>query len=267
MRTWLWSGHSFEAGAALPITDRGVRYGMSLFESFPVMDCEPLFLAEHLLRIEESAAQCGWPLPAALLATVGSFIRVNVLHGFVRLYITAGDGTPADPVTAPRAFLMVEERAVSNLEPYKVRISPSMHAPLMDGLKSGNYWYNVQQYQEGLRQGYQETLLFNEHAELISATMANVFMVFGSAIRTPAKACGCRAGVVRQWVMKNFEVSECSLFPEDMNTVCEVFLTSSWHGIIPVGSLQGRDLPQNQVTRVVRERYQAAVAGMLPPAG
>ena len=260
MKAWQWHGHEFVRSETVPITDRGFRYGMALFESLRVRQGEPLFLDEHLCRLREACAQRHFPIAEEALAAVGNALRRAGEDGFARIYITGGDGMAASPPEACRVYVMLEERARSAHEAFHVGLSPELHQPLFGGLKTGNYWLNIDVLQRGYQHGKQEMLLFNEHAELISACMANVFLVHGETLSTPSHACGAREGVVRAWVKERRRVRERSLFAEDVKTASEVFITNSWLGVMPVNEVEGRTLPSHTVAEALREEYEAKVA-------
>ena len=79
-------------------------------------------------------------------------------------------------------------------------------------------------------------------AELVSACMANVFVVRDDRISTPARSSGARAGVIREWVIGRRKVEERRLRREDVVNADEIFLTSSWIGVRPVATVEGRPL-------------------------
>ncbi|MGH8046983.1 MAG: hypothetical protein ACREKL_07030, partial [Chthoniobacterales bacterium] len=54
----------FIAGAGLPLTDRGFRYGMSVFETIAIRESAPLLLDAHLARLTESATAAGFNPPS-----------------------------------------------------------------------------------------------------------------------------------------------------------------------------------------------------------
>ena len=47
MKSWLWNGSAFEPATGVPISDRGFRHGMSLFESARVWDGAIEFWPQH----------------------------------------------------------------------------------------------------------------------------------------------------------------------------------------------------------------------------
>ena len=260
MNTRRWNGSTFEPCESLPITDRGFRYGMALFESIRIRRARPLFLCEHLDRLRAACADRAFPLPEPALGAVAPLLARQP-DGMARLYVTAGDGAHfTDQVSESRILVLCEARPDPVPEPCSLALSGELFHPPFGGLKTANYWANIDALQRARRSHHDEALLFNEHSELVSAATANVFVVRGGQISTPALACGARAGVTRAWVMGQVRVRECSLFLEDLQQADEIFLTSSWYGIRPAGLLAGRSLPSRAVSDRLARAYEAAIA-------
>ncbi|MCX6967908.1 MAG: aminotransferase class IV [Verrucomicrobia bacterium] len=237
---WLWNGSKFAPDNRIPVSDRGFRYGMALFESLALRDGGVEFLDAHLARLESACSQCGWPLNPTVLKCAGE--RLNQMAGpaFARIYVTAGEGGPCDPVTAPQVVLFVEPRSAPSPEPSRVGVHREPFLPLLGGLKTANYWANLAALQAARATGCDEALVFNPRGELISACMANVFVVLEGRLVTPPISSGARAGVVREWVMARRAVIERPISREELSRVSGCFLTSSWTGVKPVAMLDGR---------------------------
>jgi 4-amino-4-deoxychorismate lyase len=95
---------------------------------------------------------------------------------------------------------------------------------------------------------------------LISACMANVFVVHRTTVRTPALPCGARDGVIREWVSRETRVKQGSLFVQDLQTADEVFLTNSWLGLRSVGRIGDHDLPSRAVCERLAIAYDQATS-------
>jgi branched-subunit amino acid aminotransferase/4-amino-4-deoxychorismate lyase len=244
-RAWVWSGEGFSESLAIPVTDRGFRYGMSVFESFPVRNGVALFLSEHLARLRHACTATGLSAPHEALAQCESVLKQG-RDGFGRIYITAGDGPVTGACDHGRVLLMVESRepipARVYHRGYDLALHSGGHAPLFGGLKTGNYWANLKAFQEGVAAQHNETLLFTPAGHLISACMANVFLVRDGLLQTPDLSTGARPGVVREWIMRRGDVRESLITRADIEAAEEIFLTSSWLGIMPAASLEGRTL-------------------------
>lgn len=243
MQVWTWTPTNFESCDCVPVSDRGFRYGMAVFESVRIFKGVPLFWEDHLRRLRQACDDREFPVETAVFSAAAAKLRENGRDGFARIYVTAGDGSVAAPAEHPRIFLILEDRPRPSLTSYKLGMPSDCHQPIFGGLKTANYWPNIDLLQRALHSGEQESLLFNENAELVSACMANVFIVKDGEVRTPALPCGARDGVTRRWVIGQTGARECSLFLDDVRQADELFLTNSWIGVMPVSELDRRELP------------------------
>ena len=62
MKSWHWTGNQYEPCDSVPITDRGFRYGMSVFESVRVSRGEPEFFEQHIARLLSACAEREFPI-------------------------------------------------------------------------------------------------------------------------------------------------------------------------------------------------------------
>ncbi len=237
----LWKAGNFTPCEAIPLSDRGLRYGMAFFESLAVRNGKVEFLSAHLERLQSAASTHHWPVdPAAWKAVESALLSLaGDRPFFARLWLSAGDGGPNSPVTAPRLVCYGEERSLTPpLAPYHLRESPLPYLPMPGGWKRSTYWPNLHAWEEARSHGADEALLFSPAGELISAAMANLFARIDGQWLTPPVSSGARRGVIREWVMGQLNVSERPLLRGDLLHLEECFLTSSWHGILPVATLQ-----------------------------
>lgn len=256
---WIWNGEEFAICDSIPLTDRGFRYGMSVFESLPVRNNNPLFLPSHYERLRHACAQTGFVNALPPLEDFDVLLRGISFDAFARIYVTAGDGSISAQATADgRVVVFAEPRTAREKygdEAYKLALHPTPAIPLLGGLKTANYWANLLALQKARQRGYDESLLFNTNGDLISACMANVFVVRQGRIKTPAADIGARAGVIREWVMRRRPVAQGRVTAEDIENAGEIFLTSSWLGVMPVAALEGRELPSRSVAEQLRVEY------------
>jgi branched-subunit amino acid aminotransferase/4-amino-4-deoxychorismate lyase len=241
--SWLWSDGVFISSASVPLSDRGFRYGMSVFESLRVTRGLAEFQEQHLARLRQACAEREIAVPDAALDATEELLRGAGRSGFARIYVTAGDGAPSETADAPRVFVLLEDRTPPGPDDsWEITLhEESYHAPF-GGLKTANYWFNADAFAMARRRGFDETLLFNDRAELVSASMANVFILRDNKLSTPHRSTGTRTGVIREWVMKRRKVTERRLRREDVVNADEIFLTNSWIGVMPVATVEGRPL-------------------------
>jgi 4-amino-4-deoxychorismate lyase len=242
VHSWLWSNGAFAPGALLPVTDRGFRYGMSVFETVRIFNGSPGFLAPHLDRLQSATRTCGFTPPLDALSALPEFLTQLPGTGVARVYVTAGDGAPEAPASQCRTVVLFEPRDPALPAAYAVHYAPLLHLPPFGGLKTANYWSNLEALRQARRLGAQECLLFRPDGRLTGAAMANVFVKTPEGWFTPSLQCGARDGVVRGWTLARLRVKEAPVTREMLETASSMFLTSSWLGLMPVASLEERPL-------------------------
>lgn len=106
-----------------------------------------------------------------------------------------------------------------------------------------------------------EALLCNERGEIASGACTNVFWVRGKSIYTPSPEAGCRAGVIRGWILGRATVIEGRFPLSALDDAEEIFLTNSWIGVMPVNRYLGRAFPVGPVARRLRKELETALHG------
>lgn len=253
--SWLWEDRRFVSATSVPLSDRGFRYGMSVFESLRVTRGEAEFFDKHRTRLVQACAEREIALDESALDQMPTLCAAGARSGFARIYVTAGDGAPSAPAEEPRVLVFIEDRTPPGPDDvWEITLhDESYHAPF-GGLKTANYWFNCDALARARRRGFEEALLFNDRAELVSACCANIFLVHDDRLLTPPRSSGCRAGVIREWVSDRRKVEERRLRREDVVNADEIFLTNSWIGVMPVATVEGRPLgPRSLGPRLAAE--------------
>ena len=242
MKSWLWTGSGYSSATSVPITDRGFRYGMALFETVRVWDGRVEFWEQHRQRLYSSCVDREFPIDERTLWGIADILETAGVNGVARIYVTAGDGGPSSPAKAPRIFVLLEAREAEKEDCWEIGFHDEPYRSQFGGLKTANYWFNVDALAAAKERKLDEALLFNDFAELVSACCANVFLVNNDRIFTPSRGSGCRVGIMRDWVVKRRKVEERRIRREDVVNADEIFLTNSWIGVMPIATLEGRPL-------------------------
>lgn len=242
MKSWLWTGSEYSSATSVPISDRGFRYGMALFETVRVWDGRIEFWEKHRQKLYASCVDRDFPLDEKTLWGIAEILETADINGVARVYVTAGDGGPSSPVKEPRIFVLLEARDAEKEDCWEIGFHDEPYRAPFGGLKTANYWFNADALASAKARKLDEALLFNDFAELVSACCANVFLVRDEHIFTPSRGSGCRVGIMRDWVIKRRKVEERRIRREDVVNADEIFLTNSWIGIMPIATLEGRPL-------------------------
>ncbi|MEA2468675.1 MAG: branched-chain amino acid aminotransferase [Thermoleophilaceae bacterium] len=228
------------AEATIPVVDEGFIRGDGVFEVIRVYDGRPYKLAEHLDRLERSAAnlRLGWDVPrakleeesAALLSDRGG----SEFDGALRLVLTRGG----------RRLLLTEQ--VPSGPPAGARVGFVTFAPtrILDGVKSLSYAANMLAGRLARERGFDEALLVTPHGRVLEAPTASVFWVDERGdLCTPPLEDHILASITRQRVMALTEVRECHATTDDLLAAREAFLASTLREVGPVRAVEDRELP------------------------
>ena len=120
-------------------------------------------------------------------------------------------------------------------------------------IKSTSLLGNVLHYQQGVEQGNQETLLFNDHNELTEASSCNAFIVKNGSVITPPLDHQKLPGITRQILIDilrndgNISVEERAVTMDEVAEADEVWITSSSREIAPVIAIDSVPVGDGQV--------------------
>jgi branched-subunit amino acid aminotransferase/4-amino-4-deoxychorismate lyase len=258
VHAWTLVEGSFREGADVPISDRGFRYGMSVFETVAVRNGRMLFLEEHLAALSAACKAAGFQ--AATVLPVSEL--VDLPDGLLRIYVTAGDGLTGSALHQ-RTFAYFEPvefpEPVEITRGFRLGVTPAPFVTVLGGWKTGNYWPNVRALSLARENGFDETLIVNIERVVISAAMANVFFLIEGILQTPAADLGVRQGIVRQWITRMTSVREGRLSLDNISAAEECFLTNSRLGVMPVSHIAGRPLPDRSIGEALAKLYRERI--------
>lgn len=125
------------------------------------------------------------------------------------------------------------------------------------GLKSLCWQLNRLALSRAERSGAFEAILVNERGHLAEGARSNLVVALPEGVFTPPEEDGCLPGTVRRRLLERREIVERSLVPSDLERAREILLTNSLVGVLPVGRMNGREIPVGDVAR----RLRSAVEG------
>jgi branched-chain amino acid aminotransferase len=267
MKVWI-DGRVVDASEArVPVTDHGLLYGDGIFEGIRIYDRQVFRLDDHLKRLAAGASAIGLELPVdrggiakIVLETARAF---GEDEAYLRLVVTRGEGSlGVDPTTChnPRLFCIAAK--IDIFTPARVQagidlVTVSVRRPALDALdprvKSLNYLNSALAKREAKLRGADEGLILNAAGKVAEASVANVFIVRDGALVSPPPSDGSLDGITRDSVMQigvslEIDTREESLSRIDLLRADEVFLTGSGARIVPVASLDGQPIGENDVS-------------------
>lgn len=247
-----------EPSQTIAADDRGFQYGDGLFETALLTDGRVRFLDDHLQRLFSGCARLGiTPPPKETLLREIEQVTTAVERGVLKIIVTRGAGgrgyRPADTLISTRvvalhAFSDVPQRAL-RLRWCDIRLGRNAR---LAGIKHLNRLEQVLAQSEWREGEADEGLMLDTEGEVVCATSGNVFVVRDGALMTPdLRFCGVR-GVMRAQVLKaaaklRLAISEEPLWPHDVETASEVFITNAVRGIRSAASLDSLQWSETSV--------------------
>jgi branched-chain amino acid aminotransferase len=132
---------------------------------------------------------------------------------------------------------------------------------------TGSYLNSSMAKMEANDHGYAEAILLNEVGNVCEGTGENIFVIRDEVIMTPPVSDGILEGITRDTVTAlaqdlDLDVIEVSLTRADLYTADEVFFTGSAAEVVPVGSIDHREIGKpGPITLAIQEAYFNVVRG------
>ena len=268
-RTW-FNGSLIEGPLEVARGERGLLLGDGLFETMLVLNRTPLWGNMHLARLESAAHELGLGFHRDSLDDAIAEILDGIpkLHHVLRVTLTRGSaarglaavGGSSSLLLMLDAFdpaMMLKPVALSSTA---IRRNP---ASVSCRLKTTSYIDNIAAAREAASHGVEDALMLNTAGNVACTTIANVFLLKGKALITPARDQGILTGVTRQTLLHSaahlgLKPEERVVKPEELKDADGVFLTNSLRFIRPVTALDRAPLAQADLSLLVQSLCEAA---------
>jgi branched-chain amino acid aminotransferase len=220
------------AEATVPLQDDGLYRGDGVFEVIRLYGGRPLALAEHLDRLERSAAAIELDAQrAALEPEIEALLEAH------------GDGDAQLRLIVTRAG-----RRIAAIEPladwgatvslHSVTYTPTV---ILTGVKSLSYGANMQATRLAKAAGADEALLVLPDGIVLEAPTSTIFWAdAGGQLHTPALDVGILDSITRRAVVDELHVLEGAYTLDSLLEAREAFLASTTREIQPVSAIDGK---------------------------
>jgi branched-chain amino acid aminotransferase len=222
---------SATAAAVVPLPDDGLYRGDGVFEVVRLYAGRPFALAEHLDRLERSAAAIELPVdrPALERELDPLLERVGAADGQLRIVLTRGG----------RRILLTEPLPEwdETIGVSTVRYAPSV---ILTGVKSISYAANMQATRIAKARGGAEAILVRPDGIVLEAPTSTVFWVSAEGpLRTPALSTGILESITRARLVDELHVEEGEFELDDLLGAREAFLASTTREVQAIEAIDG----------------------------
>ena len=237
----------------LAIIDSGLFFGRGVFETI-LVNANAIFLKEHIDRLNKSI----------LALNLGEEISYEEVYNFIKNNDIKNKALKIT-VTEKNIIYTLREIKYKNEDyenGFNIRFSEVLRnsTSRIVNFKTLNYLENIIEYEICQKEGFNETIFLNEKGFVAEGCTTNVFSIKDNKIFTPKISCGLLPGIIRGWVISNFEVVEKEITKEELLNSDEIFLTNSLVGIIGVSKLDDIKFDISY-SREIREKYEDVING------
>ncbi|SUY47637.1 4-amino-4-deoxychorismate lyase [Clostridium putrefaciens] len=231
------------------ILDSGLYFGRGLFETMIVCNA-PLFLEDHLDRINNGLFIIGIYKQITKNEVLEAVKKLQCNNCVLKLVVTENN-----TLFTSRKNDYTKERYKNG---FKVKISCVKRNEFsqITYLKSLNYLEITLEHEKCINEGYNEVLFFNTEGNLAEGSISNVFFVKNKKIYTPSTECGLLEGIVRKFIINNFDVVEGKFRRSDLMSADSVFLTNSIMGVMKVSNIYKTSFNECSIINNIKEAYQ-----------
>jgi branched-chain amino acid aminotransferase len=281
---WIWMD-----GALVPWRDARVHvlthalhYASSVFEGERAYNGVIFKLSEHSARLRKSASLLGFELPWSVeeiddacnqvLKANGwtdAYLRPLAWRGSESMGVAPGNTKPHlsvagwvwgkyfDPAKAAKGIRL-------EIAPWR---RPAPYTAPTESKAAGLYMICTLSKQHAEAGGYDDALMFDWRGRVAEATGANAFFVRDGALFTPTPDCFLD-GITRRTVMdlarkRGVEVVEKAIWPEELESFQQMFLTGSAAEVTPVGSVGPWTFEVGDLTLQLAKDYDDLVNGRI----
>jgi len=277
---WIWFDGEFVpwADAKIHVLTHALHYGSCVFEGERAYGGEIFKSTEHSERLKRSAELLDFEVPYTVAEIDGAkrltlerngqtdaYVRPLAWRGSEMMGVAAQDNTIHLAVATwewPSYFDPFQKMKGIRLDLADYRRPDPATAPCASKA-AGLYMICTISKHKAERKGYADALMLDWQGRVAECTGANVFFIQGGVIHTPIADCFLD-GITRRTVIdlarrRGFTVEERRVWPDEMKTFDECFITGTAAEVTPVSEIGPYRFRPGDLTKVLMDDYSAEV--------
>jgi branched-chain amino acid aminotransferase len=275
---WVWLDGAMtpQRDAKVHVMTHALHYASAVFEGERCYDGVIFHSRAHSQRLIKSARILGFEIPYSaedicrakqeLLAKFGwdnAYVRALAWRGSEQLGVSAQNNTIHLAICAWQWGDYFQDKMKGirlMIAPWR---RPAPDTAPCEAKAAGLYMICTLSKHAAENAGFQDALMMDWRGQVAEATGANVFLIRDGALHTPTPDCFLN-GLTRQTVIalaqaRGLEVIERPIFPGELATFDEVFLTGSAAEITPVNEIAGMKFKPGAITEQLLGDFAAHV--------
>jgi branched-chain amino acid aminotransferase len=273
---WIWFDGELVPWreANVHVLTHALHYASSVFEGQKAYSGEIFALTRHSERLKRSASLLGFEIPWSVEQIDEACRQVLKANDLTDAYMRplAWRGSEQMGVSAQRSKIHLAiatwpwgayfgEEAIRkglrlDISPWR---RPAPYTAPTESKASGLYMICTLARHQAQAKGYNDALMFDWRGQVAEATGANAFFVRGNQLHTPTPDCFLN-GITRQTVIdlarrRGLEVIERKIWPEELESFEQFFLTGSAAEVTPVAEAGPWNFEVGDITLQLRSDY------------
>lgn len=277
---WIWFDGKLVPWreANVHILTHAMHYASSVFEGQRAYNGQIFALTRHSERLHNSARLLGFEIPYSVAEIDAACNEVMKANGLTDCYVrpVAWRGPEQMGVAAQRTKIHVavacwEWGAYFGDATKGIRLDiapwrrPAPYSAPTQAKAAGLYMIATMSKHHAADRGFDDALMFDWRGQVAEATGANAFFIRDGKIHTPTPDCFLN-GITRQTVIglakkRGIEVEERAIWPEELESFEQFFLTGSAAEITPVQSAGPWNFEVGALTLQLQKDYSDLVNG------
>ncbi|HKG76678.1 MAG TPA: branched-chain amino acid aminotransferase [Beijerinckiaceae bacterium] len=277
---WIWFDGELVpwTDAKIHVLSHGLHYGSCVFEGERAYGGEIFKSTEHSERLKRSAELLDFAIPYSVAeidaakrlvleknGQTDAYVRPLAWRGSEMMGVSAQDNAIHLAIATwewPSYFDPVEKMKGIRLDLADYRRPDPATAPCASKA-AGLYMICTISKHKAERKGLADALMLDWQGRVAECTGANVFFIRDGVIHTPIADCFLD-GITRRTVIdlarrRGFEVEERRIWPNELKTFNECFITGTAAEVTPVSEIGPYLFQPGNMTKVLMEDYTAEV--------
>jgi len=273
---WVWMDGEFipHRDARIHVLTHALHYASAVFEGERAYGGVIFKSREHSQRLHSSAKILGFKLPYSVDDIEQAKAELIKKQGFENCYIRAlaWRGSQQMGVAAKRDDVHVSIAAwewgdyfADKMKGIRLMIAPWRRPPPdtapANSKAAGLYMICTLSRQAANDAGFDDAMMFDWRGQIAEGTGANIFFVRDGVLHTPTPDCFLN-GLTRQAIIglarqRGIEVVERAIFPNELPTFSECFLTGSAAEVTAVREIAGLSFKPAAITEQLMTDFSA----------
>jgi branched-subunit amino acid aminotransferase/4-amino-4-deoxychorismate lyase len=235
--------------------DASVYYGFSVYETLYIKNKKVAFFDEHLLRLKTSCDffNIQFPDSIELKNRIKKLIENDkISHGRLRVITSPGNISSITNSKNCNTFIRIEEIKQT---PTEIKLTLSSvkkpYPPIYpSNVKISANYFSLMSYIESKKKGFDEGLMVTSNNIITEGSYCNIFWSRKDKLYTPNINCSILEGVTRSKIVEicknlNFKIEEGIFKIDELETVDNIFISSSTRGLLFVSQFDDKKFNNN----------------------